>query len=92
MDDLCFGDPRYVVAQTLASLTAFGGPIHYIDAWMNAANYRKDRIVRLYAALFLVDPCPSTARTQRQRAAVIGRLSERQLLAARPVRYWPPFH
>jgi len=55
VDDLCFGDPRYVVALTLASLMAFDGPTHYIDAWMNAANYRDDRIFRLYVALFIVD-------------------------------------
>jgi aminoglycoside phosphotransferase len=55
VDDLCFGDPRYVVALTLASLRAFGGPTHYVDAWMNAANYPKDRIFGLYVALFLVD-------------------------------------
>ena len=55
VDDLCFGDPRYVVALTLASLMAFGGPTHYVDAWMNAANYRDDRIFRLYVALFMID-------------------------------------
>ena len=55
VDELCFGDPRYVVALTLASLLASGGPIHYVDAWMNAANYRDDRIFRLYVALFIVD-------------------------------------
>jgi aminoglycoside phosphotransferase len=55
VDDLCFGDPRYVVALTLASLTASGGPIQYIDAWMNCANYRSDRIFQLYVALFIVD-------------------------------------
>jgi hypothetical protein len=55
VDDLCFGDPRYVVALTLASLMAFGGPMHYVDAWMNAADYRNDHIFRLYVALFLVD-------------------------------------
>jgi hypothetical protein len=55
VDDLCFGDPRYAVALTLASLMAFGGPTHYIDAWMNAANCPNDRIFRLYVALFLVD-------------------------------------
>ena len=55
VDDLCFGDPRYVVALTLASLMAFGGPTQYSDAWMNRANYRNDRIFRLYVALFLVD-------------------------------------
>ncbi len=55
VDDLCFGDPRYVVALTLASLRASDGPTHYVDAWMNAAGYRNDRIFRLYVALFLVD-------------------------------------
>jgi len=55
VDDLCFGDPRYVVALTLASLTAFGGPTHYVDAWMNSAGYEDDRIFRLYVALFIVD-------------------------------------
>ena len=55
VDDLCFGDPRYVVALTLASLMASGGPTRYVDAWMKAAGYRNDRIFRLYVALFLVD-------------------------------------
>jgi len=55
VDDLCFGDPRYVVALTLASLIASGGPTAYVDAWMNSANYRKDRIFQLYVALFIVD-------------------------------------
>ena len=55
VDDLCFGDPRYVVALTLASLMAFGGPTRYVDAWMNSANYRNDRVFRLYVALFIVD-------------------------------------
>jgi aminoglycoside phosphotransferase len=54
-DDLCFGDPRYVVALTLASLMASGRPTHYVDAWMNKADYRNDRIFRLYVALFVVD-------------------------------------
>jgi Ser/Thr protein kinase RdoA (MazF antagonist) len=55
VDDLCFGDPRYVVALTLASLMVTGGPTQYIDAWMKAADYQNDRIFRLYVALFLVD-------------------------------------
>jgi aminoglycoside phosphotransferase len=55
VDDLCFGDPRYVVALTFASLRASDGPTHYVDAWMNAAGYRSDRMFRLYVALFLVD-------------------------------------
>jgi len=55
VDDLCFGDPRYVVALTLASLMVLDGPTHYVDAWMNLAGYRHDRIFRLYVALFIVD-------------------------------------
>jgi aminoglycoside phosphotransferase len=55
VDDLCFGDPRYVVVLTLAALMVFGGPTHYVDAWMNAASYRNDHIFRLYVAVFLVD-------------------------------------
>lgn len=55
VDDLCFGDPRYVVALTLASLMVLDSPIHYVDAWMNLANYQYDRIFRLYVALFIVD-------------------------------------
>jgi len=55
VDDLCFGDPRYVVALTSTSLMASGGSTQYVDAWMNAANYHYDRIFRLYVPLFLVD-------------------------------------
>jgi aminoglycoside phosphotransferase (APT) family kinase protein len=55
VDDLCFGDPRYVVALTLAAIMASGGPVDYVDAWMKAANYRDDYMFRLYVALFIVD-------------------------------------
>jgi aminoglycoside phosphotransferase len=72
VDDLCFGDPRYVVALTLASLIASGDPTAYVDAWMNSANYRKDRIFRPYVAVFIVDfvrarPRNSTATCRRHR-------------------------
>jgi aminoglycoside phosphotransferase len=55
VDDLCFGDPRYVVALTLAALSVSRGPTHYVEAWMNFANFRNDRIFRIYVALFIVD-------------------------------------
>jgi aminoglycoside phosphotransferase (APT) family kinase protein len=42
VDNFCFGDPRYVVALTLAAILAFGGSVGYIDAWMNAGNYQDD--------------------------------------------------
>jgi fructosamine-3-kinase len=55
VDDLCFGDPRYVIALTSASLLVSGGPTRYIDAWLNAAGYERDRLFDLYVVLFLVD-------------------------------------
>ena len=55
VDDLCFGDPRYVIALTLASLTAFGGPVGYADTWMKLADHSDDRLFRLYVVLFIVD-------------------------------------
>jgi len=55
VDDLCFGDPRYVVALTRAALMVSSGPVDYVDAWMKVANYRDDHIFRLYVALFIVD-------------------------------------
>jgi aminoglycoside phosphotransferase (APT) family kinase protein len=55
VDDLCFGDPRYVAALTLAALMAAGSPVDYAEAWMNAANYEDDYVFRLYVAVFIVD-------------------------------------
>jgi aminoglycoside phosphotransferase (APT) family kinase protein len=55
VDDLCFGDPRYAPALTLAALTSMSGPRHYVDYWMQAAGHRNDHIFRLYVALFLLD-------------------------------------
>jgi hypothetical protein len=55
VDDLCFGDPRYVPALTLASLLASGGPTRYVDAWMKEAGFVADRLFRLYVTLFIVD-------------------------------------
>jgi len=55
VDDLCFGDPRSVVALTLAALTAFGGPIAYAETWMRTAGFRDDRLFRFYVAMCLLD-------------------------------------
>jgi aminoglycoside phosphotransferase len=55
VDDLCFGDPRYVIALTEASLIAFGGSRHYTTHWLKIANQPDDGIFRLYVSLFLVD-------------------------------------
>jgi hypothetical protein len=55
VDDLCFGDPRYAPALTLAVLCARGGPVGYVESWMRAADQCDDVLFRLYVALFLVD-------------------------------------
>jgi aminoglycoside phosphotransferase len=55
VDDLCFGDPRYPAALTLAVLLAYGGPASYVSAWLEHAGQADDRIFRLYVSLFLLD-------------------------------------
>ena len=55
VDDLCFGDPRYAPALTLAVLAASRRPDAYVRAWMHAAGYPDDCLFRLYVALFLAD-------------------------------------
>jgi len=55
IDDLCFGDPRYAPALTLAVLQAYGGPTGYVAAWMAVAGYHDDRIFRFYVAVCLLD-------------------------------------
>lgn len=55
VDDLCFGDPRYAAALTLAALTAQRGPLQYVSAWLRHAGLSDDRLFRLYVTLFLLD-------------------------------------
>jgi aminoglycoside phosphotransferase len=55
VDDLCFGDPRYTAALTLAVLTARRGPLQYVSAWLRHARWSDDRLFRLYVTLFLLD-------------------------------------
>lgn len=55
VDDLCFGDPRYVVALTRAALMGYGGPVHYTDIWMKTAGFSDDTVYRFYVTLFLID-------------------------------------
>jgi aminoglycoside phosphotransferase (APT) family kinase protein len=55
VDDLCFGDPRYAAALTLAVLMVFGGPQSYVAAWLRRASAADDEIFRLYVNLFVLD-------------------------------------
>jgi aminoglycoside phosphotransferase (APT) family kinase protein len=80
VDDLCFGDPRYVVALTLASLIAARAPSDYVDAWMTIANFRDDRIFRLYVAVFLVDFMSEHGQTFNQDPRASSLEARRRLL------------
>jgi aminoglycoside phosphotransferase len=55
VDDLCFGDPRYPAALTLAVLMAYGGPVHYVSAWLRHAGRPDDCVFLLYVTLFILD-------------------------------------
>ncbi|MCR6656476.1 MAG: aminoglycoside phosphotransferase family protein [Opitutus sp.] len=55
VDDLCWGDPRWAPALTLAVLKGYGGPQRYVAHWMAAAGHADDETFQLYVALFLLD-------------------------------------
>jgi hypothetical protein len=55
VDGLCFGDPRYPAALTLAVLLAYGGPTEYVSAWLRHAKESDDSTFRLCVVLFLLD-------------------------------------
>lgn len=55
VDDLCFGDPRWPAALTLAVLMAQGGPVTYVKAWLRHAAQSDDLVFSLYVSTFLLD-------------------------------------
>ncbi len=55
VDDLCFGDPRWTVALTLASLIAHRGPLAYAHHLLVASGGAADIGFALYVALFACD-------------------------------------
>ena len=55
VDDLCFGDPRWAPALTLAVLLAHHWPVQYVGYWLEAAGLEDDHLFRLYVAVFLLD-------------------------------------
>lgn len=97
VDDLCFGDPRYPAALTLAALLAHGGPVRYVSAWLRHARQPDDATFRLYVSLSLLDlmaghgqlfngnECPSTPelRASLQLAFERGVRSHRAWLGPR---------
>jgi hypothetical protein len=82
VDDLCFGDQRYIATLTLAALTAQRGPLQYVSALLQYAGCSDDRLFRLYVTLFLLDlmaehaqafngnqsPMPPQARTELEQS------------------------
>jgi aminoglycoside phosphotransferase len=55
VDDLCFGDPRYPAALTMAVLMAQGESVAYVKAWLRYAEQKDDPVFRLYVSTFLLD-------------------------------------
>ncbi len=85
VDDLCWGDPRWAPALTLAVLKGYGGPQSYVGHWMTAAGHAADDTFRLYVALFLLDLMAEhgqvfngneTASTPEARAGLLKALAE----------------
>jgi len=54
VDDLCFGDPRFVTALTEVALRANGLPATYSDYLMEAAGWKDDHLNRLYVAVIFL--------------------------------------
>ncbi len=55
VDDLCFGDPRFVVALTLAALEDANASTRYAYDWMELAGFEDDKVFRLYVTLCILD-------------------------------------
>jgi len=55
VENLCFGDPRYVVALTSAMLLTSEKSQDYCDAWMAFSGFRDDELFRLYVCLSLFE-------------------------------------
>jgi aminoglycoside phosphotransferase (APT) family kinase protein len=54
VDDLCFGDPRFVPALTEVALRAHDLPADYAGYLMDAAGWPDDRLYRLYVAVIFL--------------------------------------
>ena len=86
VDDLCFGDPRYAPALTMAALIAHGGPTRYVDLWLAHAGQAADEVFGLYVGLFLLDLMSEhgqvfngneRASSAKERARLTAALAER---------------
>ncbi|MBD8064729.1 aminoglycoside phosphotransferase family protein [Devosia sp. PTR5] len=55
VDDLCYGDPRYVIGLSRAALISLGQPFRYADFWLAASGLCEDTVSAFYTPLFLLD-------------------------------------
>lgn len=55
VDDLCFGDPRFVAALTFVALRSSNLPTNYVDKWMRNAGFSDDILFRFYVAVVALD-------------------------------------
>jgi aminoglycoside phosphotransferase len=55
VDDLCFGDPRFVAALITVALRSNGHSEDYVAHLMRAAGWADDYVFRFYVAAFLLD-------------------------------------
>jgi len=55
VDNLCYGDPRYAAALTLAVLMGYGGPTEYVTSWLSFSDHKDDSLFRFYVAVFVLD-------------------------------------
>ncbi|GGD34818.1 phosphotransferase family protein [Croceicoccus pelagius] len=55
VENLCFGDPRYVIAVTSAMLLVAGQPQEYIQAWLTFSGLENDEVCELYVCLALLE-------------------------------------
>lgn len=55
VDDLCFGDPRYSIALTLAASIVRGLPDEYAARLLHHGGHPDDWLFRFYVAVYLLD-------------------------------------
>jgi aminoglycoside phosphotransferase (APT) family kinase protein len=83
VDNLCFGDPRYAAALTMASLLFHEKPLAYVEAWCRHASFAMDHVFRIYVGLFLVNLMSRHGQTfNKEKALALSENEKTRLLRA----------
>jgi hypothetical protein len=95
VDDLCFGNPRYSAALTMAVLMAQGGPVAYVEAWLRHAGQTDEPVVLALRERLLLDLMSEHGRTFNgdERSTPAARRSLRlafEACVARPTEWLRP--